>query len=549
MRTGRGRIRTAVGGLVAAVVAAGVAEPLAVLAGPRPGPLAAVGSVVVDGAPEGLKRLAIRSFGENDKQVLLACVVVVVLLLAGMLGLVARHRPARAMAGVCALGLVGAAAVLTRPGAALLDAVPVLVGALAGAVVLRTLSATRSVALPLNPSPVDALSAAPPDGVTAVGVSPAASRDGETAEDIAQESGHDREWVVGRRLFLAGTAGAFTVAAGGLSLGGVLRGRRSVEAARRAVRLPRPARPAAPLPAGVDLRLPGLSPFVTPNRDFYRVDTALVLPQVDPAAWTLRVHGLVERPLELSFDELLRRPLVEHDITLTCVSNEVGGPYVGHARWLGLPLAGLLREAGVRAGADQLLSRSADGWTCGTPLVSVLDGRQALLAVGMNGEPLPVAHGFPARLVVPGLYGYSSATKWVVDLEVTRFTDTEAYWVARGYAEDAPVKTLTRIDVPRPLRRLPSGRTVVAGVSWAQRRGIAAVEVRVDGGPWRQARLAPVPGTDTWRQWVLEWDATPGTHRIEARATDATGATQPPTRVPPFPDGATGWHSVVVTVI
>ncbi len=508
------------GGLASASAAAGVAELLAALAGPRPGPLFAVGSAVIDRTPEWLKRFAIRTFGENDKQILLAGIAVAVATTAVLLGLAARRRPAWAAAGMFAAGLAGAVAAVTRPAAGVLDAVPSLGGALVGAALLWVLTGARPALGATRESPLF----------------------GPAGADMPEQR-------AGRRLFLLGSAGAVVAAVGGPPLSRMLREARSVESARRAVRLPRPARTAAPLPAGTDLRLPGLGPFVTPNRDFYRVDTALVLPQVDPAEWTLRIHGLVERPVELSFDELLRRPLVEHDITLTCVSNEVGGPYVGNARWLGLPLAGLLREAGVRAGADQLLSRSADGWTCGTPLESVLDGRQALLAVGMNGEPLPVANGFPARLVVPGLYGYASATKWVVDLEITCFTDSEAYWVARGYAEDAPIKTLTRIDVPRPLRRLPSGRTMVAGVSWAQRRGIAAVEVRVDGGPWRQAHLASVPGTDTWRQWVLEWNAAPGTHRIEARATDTTGATQPPARVPPFPDGATGWHSVVVTVI
>lgn len=314
------------------------------------------------------------------------------------------------------------------------------------------------------------------------------------------------------------------------------------------VGLPRPHRPAAPVPAGADLRIPGLTPFVTPNDDFYRIDTALALPQVDPDEWTLRVHGMVDRPVELSFGELLRRPLIEHDITLTCVSNEVGGQYAGNARWLGASLADLLRAAGIRAGADQILSRSADGWTCSTPVETVLDGRDALLAVAMNGDPLPVAHGFPARMVVPGLYGYVSATKWVVDLEITRFTDSEAYWTARGWADRAPVKTMARIDLPASTGKVGPGRVPIAGVAWAQHRGISAVEVRIGRSPWREARLAPVPGTDTWRQWVLEWDAVPGTHRLEARATDGTGATQPADYRPPIPDGATGWHSVEVTV-
>jgi hypothetical protein len=257
---------------------------------------------------------------------------------------------------------------------------------------------------------------------------------------------------------------------------------------------------------------------------------------------------MVHRPFELSFDELLRRPLLEHDITLACVSNEIGGTLAGNARWLGASLPALLREAGVRSGADQILSRSADGMTVSTPIDVIMDGRDSLLAVGMNGQPLPVAHGFPARMVVPGLYGYVSATKWVVDLKVTRFATDAAYWTKRGYAERGPIKTFSRIDVPQAFKQVRAGRTAIAGTAWAQHRGISAVEIRIDDGPWRQAQLAPVPGIDTWRQWVTEWDATPGSHNLQVRATDGTGALQPQDRLPPFPDGATGWHSIVVTV-
>ena len=318
-------------------------------------------------------------------------------------------------------------------------------------------------------------------------------------------------------------------------------------AARSAIRLPGPAVSGSRPPAGAQLHVPGISPFTTPNGSFYRVDTALSLPQVPPETWHLRVHGMVERELDITFDQLLKRPLTEADITLACVSNQVGGPYVGNARWLGASLAALLREAGVKRGADQILSTSADGWTCGTPIETVMDGRTALLAVGMNGEPLPVAHGFPARMMVPGLYGYVSATKWVVDLEITTFAQ-KSYWVQRGYSTRAPIKTESRIDVPRPLAQVKAGRTAVAGVAWAPHRGIDAVQVRADNGPWNQARLAPVPGIDTWRQWVWEWDAPHGLHTLAVRATDGTHATQPSRRVPIFPNGATGWDTVTVTV-
>lgn len=340
--------------------------------------------------------------------------------------------------------------------------------------------------------------------------------------------------VAGRRLGAFGSAGA--------------------TASRERFVLPRPAVPAPPVPAGADLRLPGLSPFLTPNRDFYRVDTALVVPRVDADTWRLRIHGEgVTRPVTLDLRELLARPLVEHDTTLTCVSNEVGGPYAGNARWLGVRLADLLREAGVRppsqgGPADQLVARSVDGMTIGTPVEAVMDGREALLAVGMNGEPLPFAHGFPVRMIVPGLYGYVSACKWLRELRLTTFDAYDAYWVRRSWAARAPVKTQSRIDTPRASTGLAAGRVAVAGVAWAQHRGISGVEIRVDGGPWQEARLAATDGDDTWRQWMWPWEATPGRHTLEVRATDRTGAVQTGERRGTVPDGATGWHAVVVRV-
>jgi DMSO/TMAO reductase YedYZ molybdopterin-dependent catalytic subunit len=308
------------------------------------------------------------------------------------------------------------------------------------------------------------------------------------------------------------------------------------------VRLPAPADPARPLPAGAG---PG---FVTANADFYRVDTALTLPRIDVGSWSLRVHGMVGQPVELSFADLLERPLIERHVTLNCVSNEVGGPYVGTARWLGVPLAPLLRELGVRPGADQLVARSVEGMTIGTPVETVLDGRDTMLCVGMNGEPLPVVHGFPVRMLTPGLYGYAGACKWLAELELTTFADFDAYWVRRGWGARGPVKTASRIDRPQPFARLGAGPVTVAGVAWAQGRGIADVEVRVDEGEWRTAELLPVPSVDTWVQWRYTWAATPGPHTLTVRATDGTGAVQPEERVTPFPDGATGWHGVTVTV-
>ena len=353
-------------------------------------------------------------------------------------------------------------------------------------------------------------------------------------------------WQPGRRSFL--TAGVVALAAGGVGTlaGRSLSERSSVSAALSTIRFPKAAHPVPPLPGGVNLGIKGLSSFITPNSSFYRVDTALLLPQVAPQSWTLRIHGMVEREITISFDELLKRPLTEDYITLCCVSNPVAGPYIGNAKWLGASLASLLREARPRAGAEQLLCTSVDGFTSGTPLATVMDGRDALLAVAMNGAPLPVAHGFPARMVVPGLYGYVSATKWVTDIKVTTFRGELAYWAQRGWSQRAPIKTESRIDVPGG--PVSAGRTPVAGVAWAQHKGIDAVHVRVDRGPWQQARLAAVPGIDTWRQWVWEWDATHGTHVIEARATDATGYTQTAVAEPPEPNGASGYPSVTVSV-
>jgi DMSO/TMAO reductase YedYZ molybdopterin-dependent catalytic subunit len=350
-----------------------------------------------------------------------------------------------------------------------------------------------------------------------------------------------------RRFLLAaiGTASAAVVAGG---LGRVLRARFQVDAARAALVLPRPTSPAVPAGAEAAVAVEGAEPYVTPNGRFYRIDTALVVPQLSPDVWRLRIGGMVDRELTLTYDELVARPMVERIVTLACVSNEVGGRLVGNARWLGVPLADVLHEAGVRPGADQLVSRSYDGWTCGTPTAAVLDGRDALLAVGMNGEPLPLSHGFPVRMVVPGLYGYVSATKWVTELELRTFADFDAYWVRRGWAAQAPIKTMARIDVPRSGASVGAGTVAVAGVAWAPHRGIQAVEVQVDEGDWQPAELAAEPTVDGWRQWVLPWDAPPGRHVLRARATDGDGAVQTGEESDPVPDGATGWHSLVVEI-
>jgi DMSO/TMAO reductase YedYZ molybdopterin-dependent catalytic subunit len=349
-----------------------------------------------------------------------------------------------------------------------------------------------------------------------------------------------------RRFLLTGAAGAVAaILAGGI--GAVLARRSRAEASRADVRIPPPVDAASSVP-GVDRSVPGLSPFFTPNEEFYRVDTALLVPGLEAEDWRLRVHGMVERELTLGYRELLARPLIERDITLACVSNPVGGPYVGNARWIGVPLRDLLEELGVHPDADQIVSRSADAFTAGTPTAVAMDGRDAMLAVAMNGEPLPLEHGFPVRMIVPGLYGYVSATKWLVEIELTTFDAFDPYWIRRGWAERAPVKTASRIDTPRAGASLAPGPVPVAGVAWAQHRGIERVEVRIDDGPWTEADLAGAPSRDTWRQWVLRWDASAGEHRIQARATDGTGALQTAAEAEPFPDGATGRHTVLVSV-
>lgn len=508
-----GRRTWAAVGLAATLLALGAAQVVALLTGPATAPLVAVGDAFVDRTPPWLKDFAVNTFGVHDKTVLLTGAGVVLLALGAGTGLLARRRPGAAGNAVLALGAVAALAAATRPGAGALAVAPAVVGAVSGAVVLSALAAR----VPGEPSPPRA--------------------EARPATDA------DRRAFL-RTVGLVAAGGVALLAAGRAVASFVARG----AASRASVTLPAPADPAPPLPAGVEVGVDGVVPFRVPNADFYRIDTALVVPQVDAATWELRIHGLVEREVRLSYDELLAGGLVERDVTLMCVSNEVGGDLVGNARWLGLPVGPLMERAGPLPEADMVFSTSADGWTCSTPLEVFRDGRDTLLAVGMNGEPLPVEHGFPVRLVVPGLYGFVSATKWVVDLELTRFDRRQAYWTPRGWSERAPVKTQSRIDVPRDGADVTAGRVAVAGVAWAQHRGIEAVEVQVDGGAWQRARLAAVPSVDTWRQWVFEWAATPGRHTLAVRATDADGVVQTADVAPPAPDGATGHHRIEVVV-
>jgi DMSO/TMAO reductase YedYZ molybdopterin-dependent catalytic subunit len=545
----------AAAGVLAAAVAMGVAQLAAGLTVAQSSPVLAVGQAAIDLTPQPVKDFAISTFGGNDKNALLVGILVILAAFAAVIGILAVRRLALGLAGLAVFACIGLAAALTRPNATAGYAVPTLVGAAAGAFALtRLVRAARGLGSPagrparaVSRTPLSRTELEPPDV-------PASAADGEGAAPASSftflpnpDDPGPSGWPARRRFLTVSGLAAVSAAAGAL-VGRELITRHNVSAARAALRFPRPAVAAPPLPPGSDLHIPGLSSFLTPNGSFYRVDTALLLPEVDPATWQLRIHGMVQREVTLTFDELLRRPLTEDYITLTCVSNPVGGPYAGNAKWLGASLANLIRQARPLTGADQLLCTSVDGFTSGTPLQVVLDGRDALLAVAMNGQALPVAHGFPARMVVPGLYGYVSACKWVTDIEVTTFAAADAYWAQRGWSQQAPIKTESRIDVPAAGATIAAGRTPVAGVAWAQHKGVAAVEVRVDRGPWRQARLAAVPDIDTWRQWVWEWDAAPGTHLLEARATDATGYTQTAMQAQPVPDGASGYPSATVTV-
>ncbi|MEH0828236.1 molybdopterin-dependent oxidoreductase [Micromonospora sp. CPCC 205714] len=536
----------ALAGITAAAVAIGAAEPVAVLTGSRSAPLIAVGGLVVDVAPEPLTQFAIDLFGTYDKIALLIGTALLLAAFAALLGLWSIRRLWIGLTGIAAFAALGVAAALTRAGADAADALPSLVGAGLGGLVLWAF-----LAGPLQVEPWPWTPPTPLPGPTP----PAAPAPGPESAGPASVTGPPAGWEPlessdpeSRRRFLRGV-GALAGAPAVAGLGGHwLAGRRGVSAAREAVTLPAPSAAAPAVPAGADLSLAQLAPYVTPTSGFYRIDTALVVPQVDPETWRLRIHGRVRNPIELSHADLLARPMVERYVTLACVSNEVGGDLIGNARWLGVPIRELLDEADPEEGADQVVGRSVDGWTCGTPTAVLRDGRDALLAVGMNGEPLPVEHGFPARMVVPGLYGYVSACKWVTELELTSFADFDAYWVPRGWSAQGPVKTQSRIDTPRPRNRLTAGPVMVAGVAWAQHRGISRVEVRVDGGPWREATLAPTVSVDTWVQWSWRWDATPGEHTLQVRATDATGEPQTGREQPVEPDGATGWHTVRVTV-
>jgi DMSO/TMAO reductase YedYZ molybdopterin-dependent catalytic subunit len=558
-------------GVLTAAVALGVAQLVAGITGALGSPIDAIGEVAINHTPIPVKEFAIAHFGSRDKDALVSGILFILLVAAAVAGALAVRRMGLGFAVLALFGAAGVAAAVSQPQATAADVFPTIAGIAAAtcALVILVRSARAAYCPPSpvvtagRPAPTDAPGLALSEELSGLPVAPGLpvrelpiSRELPAGPWLPPEppeppagpllgpsAGPERSPGSNRRRFILTGAGAAVVAAAGGGAGQLLLGRFSVASSRAAVRLPAPA-----VPAGAQLKIGGLMPFFTPNPQFYRVDTDLVIPQVAPDSWTLQIDGMVTKPVEFTFDQLLRMPLTEADITLVCVSNVVGGPYAGNARWLGVPLATLLRRAGIKAGADQVLSTGTDGMTISTPLQAVLDGRNALVAVGMNGQPLPVAHGFPARMVVPGLYGYVSATKWLTRLTVTTFAKQQAYWTQRGYSAQAPIKTESRIDVPKPLAQVSAGRVPVAGVAWAPHRGISAVQVSVDNGPWHAAQLAAADGIDTWRQWSWAWDASPGLHSLRVRAADGTGATQTSQEAGPVPDGASGWDSVVVTV-
>ncbi len=475
-----------------------------------------VGDRVIDLVPVSLKNLAISLFGTNDKLALLIGIAALTTILAALVGVVTfRGHAALGVAGITLFALVGTVSVLTaRADRELISLLPSLLGGAAG---VGALLWQYRVARAEQGSPD--LSVPEP------GASPLHSR---------------------RRALTLG-AGLTGLGVATLAFGRILSERFSAAASRAAVILPKVRSPLPDPGESVRVDVPGVSEFFTPNASFYRIDTALSVPQINLETWRMKVTGEVDKDLEFSYEDLLAESQVEADITLTCVSNEVGGDLLGNARWQGLRLDDLLERAGVSDGADQIVGRSVDGYTCGFP-TAALDGRDALVAIAMNGEPLPLAHGFPARLIVPGLYGYVSATKWLSEIELTRFDRFDQYWVPRGYAVQAPIKTSSRIDTPKGLSKVDPGPVMVGGVAWAQTRGIESVQIRLDGGPWQETELAEGLNKNTWRQWKWRWNATPGRHSLAIRAIDGSGAIQTAERSEPLPDGSTGLHQIVVLV-
>ena len=512
-------------GVLAAGFGVAAGTLVAAFIDPAYAPVEVVASTAIDLPPQAVKEWATSTFGTASKSVVVAVVVVAVIALAAWAGARSRDRVVWGIQVMLIGGVVGAIAALLRPVDSVLAPLPALVAGVAAALALWWLLRMA------RPSEV-----APPAVATAAtGVGSAVP-----AAELAEVPS------VSRRGVLLGVGGVVVVGGAALASARWLTTRASAVASRVAAVLPRAAEPLPPLPASVQAPVPGMPPFITPNADFYRIDTAVIVPQVTAEEWTLSFDGMVRRPFSISYADLLDMPMVERDITIMCVSNPIGGDLIGTARWLGTPLLPLLERAGIEPGADQLFSTSVDGWTCSTPLDGLAE-REPLLAIGMNGEPLPIEHGFPVRMIIPGLYGFISATKWVTRISASTYAQDPAYWTVRGWATDAPVLTGSRIDLPQG--SVTVGQTAIGGVAWAMDGdGISRVEVSIDDGPWQDAQLADQPTPRTWRQWWLEWEATPGRHTIAVRATNGLGETQTSEVRDVVPSGATGYDVGVVEV-
>ena len=505
--------------------------------------------------PQWLKELAIRQFGTHDKTALGVGIFTFLAIFAAVVGWRATVRSWEGLIGVALFGAVGVFCALTDHAARGTDVIPSILAALATAGVLIRL-VERIPAAAAAPAAVKSTRpAARRPAARSAARRPAPRPSAQSSR--SWDTGRRRPWSAplerprgsDRRRFLVNSAGVAGVAAVAGFGGRAWQHHRFDAAESRAkVVLPAAKAPAAALPAATDLAK-NPTPFVTPNSSFYRIDTAYSVPQVVADTWSLTIHGMVAKPLTFTLADLLAMPLIERYITLACVSNEVGGNLISTALFRGVLLAPLLRQAGLDANADQLVCRSVDGMTIGAPVAQVMDGRDAMLAVGMNGQALPIIHGFPVRMVVPGLYGYVSACKWIKEIEVSTFDSFSAYWVREGWIPKAPIQLSSRIDTPSSGKHVTVGQTVtIAGVAWHQHIGIKAVQVQVDDGPWLDARLGAVPNTDTWRQWVTTWKVpSKGQHHVTVRAVDATGAVQSTQRREPYPGASSGLHRVTVT--
>ncbi|WP_314428060.1 molybdopterin-dependent oxidoreductase [uncultured Microbacterium sp.] len=525
----------ALAGLISGAVFLAAAELFALLFARSASPILAVGGFVIDIVPQPFKEFAIATFGEYDKIALLVGLGLAVVIASAIGGILQLVRPPLGVVALVIAGALSTAAIVTRAGVTPLAFLPPVLGTIAGSIIMvllvRRLSAWRASVVTGTP-----------------GAAPGADKNPDAGAGEDAEASGIAKPIARRQFFLlAGIAGASAVIVGVASRA-VSMTVASVANIREALKLPSPGTKVT-VPQGAELDIPGLSTLFTPNKDFYRVDTALTVPTIDPETWRLVIDGMVDERVELSFQDILDMGVDEYAITLTCVSNEVGGELVGNAMWLGVPLRDVLKKAGVKSGADMVLSKSVDGYTASTPLSALTDdGLDAILAVGMNGEPLPLEHGFPVRMVVPGLYGYVSATKWLTELKVTTFEQDEAYWTPRGYSAEAPIKFSSRIDTPKLGSAVDAGRIPIAGVAWAQSVGIERVEVKIDEGDWTAATLSTPINEDTWVQWFLEWDATPGTHYVAVRAINKNGDLQIEERAPIAPNGSSGWQRSLVRV-